>query len=111
MRKGQSALRQFDDRKALALFTQAAQQGSAVAYFYLGEIYYNGGNDTRRSYPRAFAYYEKAANAGVADGQYMLGMMYRQGYGCDKNISMAKRWLSKAASQGHTLAAQKLRKL
>ena len=111
VKKGLSAIKKFQDAKALEYFKQALLKGSKEANLYIGDIYYNGGNDIERNYPNAFAYYSKAANAGIAEGQYMFGLMYRNGQGCTKNISMAKEWLRKAAAQGHEKAERLLDKL
>ena len=111
MKKGLSAIKKFQDAKALEYFKQALLKGSKEANLYIGDIYYNGGNDIERNYPNAFAYYSKAANAGIAEGQYMFGLMYRNGQGCTKNIPMAKEWLRKAAAQGHEKAERLLNKL
>lgn len=111
VKKGLSAIKKFQDAKALEYFKQAVLKGSKEANLYIGDIYYNGGNDIERNYPNAFAYYSKAANAGIAEGQYMYGLMYRNGQGCTKNISMAKEWLRKAAAQGHEKAERLLNKL
>lgn len=111
VKKGLSAIKKFQDAKALEYFKQALLKGSKEANLYIGDIYYNGGNDIERNYPNAFAYYSKAANAGIAEGQYMFGLMYRNGQGCTKNIDMAKEWLRKAAAQGHEKAERLLNKL
>ena len=111
VKKGLSAIKKFQDAKALEYFKQALLKGSKEANLYIGDIYYNGGNDIERNYSNAFAYYSKAANAGIAEGQYMFGLMYRNGQGCTKNISMAKEWLRKAAAQGHEKAERLLNKL
>ena len=111
VKKGLSAIKKFQDAKALEYFKQAVLKGSKEANLYIGDIYYNGGNDIERNYPNAFAYYSKAANAGIAEGQYMFGLMYRNGQGCTKNIAMAKEWLRKAAVQGHEKAERLLNKL
>lgn len=111
VKKGLSAIKKFQDAKALEYFKQALLKGSKEANLYIGDIYYNGGNDIERNYPNAFAYYSKAANAGIAEGQYMFGLMYRNGQGCTKNIAMAKEWLRKAAAQGHEKAERLLNKL
>nr|SPS05124.1 putative Beta-lactamase [Candidatus Nitrotoga fabula] len=45
--------------------------------------------------------YHKAAEQGVADAQYNLGIMYYQGKGVPKNDVQAEYWYRKAAEQGH----------
>lgn len=109
--EGRSALKRFQDTKALNYFNEAAQKGSVEAYRYIGDIYYNGGNNTNRDFKKAFDAYSRAAAGNNADSQYMLGVMYRNGQGCDKNIRLAKAWLAKAAAQGHEKAAQALERI
>jgi TPR repeat protein len=54
------------------------------------------GNDAE-----AMALYRKAANAGIAEGQYRLGEIYAAGRGVTQNNSQAYIWLSLAANAGH----------
>lgn len=109
--QGRSALKRFQDTKALSYFNEAASKGSVEAYRYIGDIYYNGGNNTARNFSKAFEAYSRGASGNDADSQYMLGVMYRNGQGCSKSLSMARNWLRQAAAQGHTQAAQALSKL
>ena len=44
------------------------------------------------------------AEAGVAESQYELAMMYRDGTNFGKSEELYKEWMKKAADQGHTLA-------
>ena len=41
------------------------------------------------------------AEEGVADAQYLLGFMYAEGQGIEKNFKEAVQWYTKAAEQGH----------
>jgi TPR repeat protein len=49
-----------------------------------------------------------AAEAGDAEYQYQVGMMYKNGVGIDKNPQAAKEWLQKSAAQGNTAAENQL---
>lgn len=44
---------------------------------------------------------QKQARAGDAGAQYLLGFMYAEGQGVEKNPQEALRWYTKAANQGH----------
>ncbi len=44
------------------------------------------------------------AEAGVAESQYELAIMYRDGTNFGKSEELYKEWMKKAADQGHTLA-------
>ena len=109
--KGKSLNRHFKDGEAMKCFQQAAAQGSAEAYLQMGLLYYNGGNETPRNNAQAFRNFQKAAEAGLAEGQYRLGLMYVRGAGCEKDLGEARKWLRKAAAQGHAYAKNELRKI
>ena len=109
--KGKSLNRHFKDGEAMKCFQQAAAQGSADAYLQMGLLYYNGGNETPRNNAQAFRNFQKAAEAGLAEGQYRLGLMYVRGAGCEKDLGEARKWLRKAAAQGHAYAKNELRKI
>ena len=53
------------------------------------------------NYKKAFEWYEKAAEQGIAMAQFYLGLMCERGVGVDQDDSMAMRWYAKAAAQGH----------
>ena len=66
----------------------------------------------RTSPKKEFAEYSedlvKKANSGDAEAQYSLGNCYFYGFGVDKNLREAVKWLTKAAEQGHTRAQNDL---
>ncbi len=66
--KGLAAARAGDFATALAEWKPLAEQGDAVAQFYLGVMYANG-HGVSRNYIRAMKWSRKAANQGVADAQ------------------------------------------
>lgn len=43
------------------------------------------------------------AEAGVAESQYELAVMYRDGTGFGKDLSLYKEWMKRASDQGHAL--------
>ena len=49
---------------------------------------------------KAAAWYEKAAEQGDADAQYLLGRMYHNGEGVPVDMCRAVAWFRKAAEQG-----------
>ena len=61
---------------------------------------YDQGQGVDMNYKKAFEWYEKAAEQGLADAQCNLGVMYRYGQGVDQSDSQAMRWYAKAAAQG-----------
>lgn len=44
---------------------------------------------------------QKAADDGDANAQFQLGIMYAEGRGVNEDERLARRWLMKAAQQGH----------
>lgn len=62
----------------------------------------------REDYVAALKGYEPRANAGEAEAQYRLGLMYRFGWGVEKDSVIAVRWLQRAADQLHVAAMTEL---
>jgi localization factor PodJL len=48
-----------------------------------------------------------AAERGVRDSQYNLGVLYARGLGVEQNLAESFRWFAIAAEQGDTDAAKK----
>ncbi len=59
----------------------------------------------------AFQYLEKAALQGDAEEQFILGTMYAEGAGVEKDTERAKEWYEKAAAQGHEQSEEALNKI
>lgn len=60
------------------------------------------------TYGDAIRWYQKAANAGSTDAQYLLAYMLETGKGRKRNLSAAAEWYRRAAVQGHALAQFRL---
>jgi hypothetical protein len=54
---------------------------------------------------------KQRAESGSENAQYELGMRYLTGKGVDQNPDEAKKWLEKAAKQGHSQAKRKVEEL
>ncbi len=54
----------------------------------------------RGDYATALREYRKAAEQGVADAQFNLGLMYGNGHGVPQDYARAVKWYRKAADQG-----------
>ena len=54
---------------------------------------------------KAAEFIRKAADAGLAQAQYNLGLLYVNGHGVDKDLETASVWFQKAAVQGLPEAA------
>ncbi len=69
---------------------------------------YFSGKGVTRDYARAAELIGHAAEAGLADAQYRLGLMRRRGLGVPIDYASAAAWLRRAADQGHALAHARL---
>ncbi|NCX22776.1 MAG: sel1 repeat family protein, partial [Betaproteobacteria bacterium] len=62
----------------------------------------------RKDYATALAKFRSAAQQGVADAQYNLGVMYEKGRGVAQDYGEAVRWYQMAAQQGYKEAQYNL---
>lgn len=54
-----------------------------------------------KDFPESFRWFQRAAQQGLSDGQYGVGMAYHMGLGIDRDPSQAAHWLRLAADQGN----------
>jgi len=57
-----------------------------------------------KDYSKAFQEWKAAADAGQAEAQFDLGVLYAQGRGVQRDLTVAERWYRKAAEQGNAEA-------
>ncbi|HLK65628.1 MAG TPA: tetratricopeptide repeat protein [Bryobacteraceae bacterium] len=57
-----------------------------------------------KEYGKAFNEWKAAADAGQAEAQFDLGVLYAQGLGVQRDLTAAERWYRKAAEQGNAEA-------
>ena len=69
----------------------------------LGNFYYK-----KINYPKAYEFFQLAADQGYANSQFNLGVMFRSGQGVVQDYVEAVRWFSLAAAQGNALAQYNL---
>jgi TPR repeat protein len=62
-------------------------------------------------YPRALQDFQAAADAGMADAQYFVGLMHAEGEGTARSYTEAAKWYEKAAAQDQPDALFALAKL
>jgi TPR repeat protein len=93
--------------------TAADKHNHTMSELRLGMHYLHGGLGLTEDFSKAFFYIERAAKGGLANAQYLLGMMYRDGkvapsttkslnYLSEKNTKHKKEafyWIRKAAAQ------------
>jgi len=93
--------------KALNLFQYAAEQGDAVAQFYLA-LMYNNGHGVQQDYQQAVQWYRKAAEQGDVVAQFEMGVKYAEGLGVQQDDQQAVQWFRRAADQGLAVAQYSL---
>lgn len=59
------------------------------------------GHGVEQDYSRARIWMRKTAEQGVADAQFLMGVMLAEGLGGDVDHGGANHWLGMARSQGH----------
>lgn len=89
-----------DYEKAIELYRVAAEKGDASAQFSLGKMLFNGVGDIERQPEAALPYLLKAARAGHARAQVLVGLAHARGKGAEKDPVTAYAWLHLAREQG-----------
>src|SRR5271157_738227 len=79
------------------LFTALIVGFAALAHagFKDGKAAYDRGD-----YAKAYKEFEPLADRGLAEAQYILGLMYQAGQGVPQDYAEAVKWFRKAAEQG-----------
>ena len=66
----------------------------------IGHFYFSG-TAVKEDLNQAFDWYKRAADAGDADGQYLVSRSYYFGWGVDEDIDKAMEWSKKAVMQNN----------
>jgi len=95
---------------AIQHFEQAAEQGYADAYYFLGR-FYGLGDGVTLDFEKAMSLYNEGMELGSAKCGYALGLMYYSGSGIEKDDDTAKQFFEKnyqtlmiEASNGDTVS-------
>lgn len=83
----------------VAVFSLVLASTSWSADFEKGQEAYNSAD-----YQTALTEWQVLAEAGLADGQYGLGLLYANGFGVPLDDDQALKWYRLAADQGHAKA-------
>ena len=83
---------------AAVWFEMAANQSDPRAQYYLATYYFNH----RKDYSRSFELNLLAAQQGLAEAQYSLGMHYGQAWGTEQDLVLAYKWIALANEGGLT---------
>lgn len=90
---------QKDTDTAKKWFLLAAKQNDADALFQLGLLAFKNQN-----FNEAIKLYVKSSDLGSSDASLMLGHLYYNGIGVNKNLEISYQYYKKAVSQGSKLA-------
>ena len=93
-----------DQDMARQLTERAATNGNRIAMHDLALYYAEGRGGVDVDLPTAAKWFEKAAERGVVDSQFNLGVLHESGQGLPKNVTDAFVWYSIAAKQGDQFA-------
>jgi uncharacterized protein len=104
---GNAAHAAGDYAKALEIFRQEAQAGSAVARYNLGIMYLDG-LGVPPDPAEAANWFRSAADAGYTEAEVELGLLYAQGHGVSRDYEKATELWQKAANTGNARAAHLL---
>lgn len=85
-----------------------AFDGVPEAQHDMGAIYVAGHGQIKQDLNRAVLWFTEAANNGVANAKYNLGVLYHQGLGVPESIDKAMELYEEAASLGHPEAQYNL---
>lgn len=85
-----------------------AFRGIGEAQHDLAAIYTAGHGGVAQNYQRAAFWFEQAAENGIANAAYNLGVLHHQGLGFTPDVDKAMRWYKDAAAKGHPEAQYNL---
>lgn len=98
---GLLAIQQLDYASAERHLLRAANENDAMAAFILGSMAMDGkGKDNIKNPKKAAELFEKSAQLGYKDGQYMIALLYDRGEGVPEDKEKALDWGLLAAAQG-----------
>ena len=83
---------------------KAAEEGDAEAMVKVGDAYYHGSKDFPMERGYASLWFERAADAGNAEGMFRFAEILRWGEGRLQNLKEAETWYRRAADLGHKKA-------
>ncbi len=82
--------------------------GNAEAQHDLAAIYTAGHGDVSQNFEKSSFWFREAAEGGIANARYNLGVLYHQGLGQERDLSRALYWYREAAKLGHAEAQYNL---
>lgn len=98
-RKAHALFEEEQYGEALALYRSLAEHGSTEAQVFVGWMYQEG-RGANKNIEEARSWYNKAASANSAEGQFYLGKLCL----LEKKYDEAQRWFERASKQGYAPA-------
>ena len=92
---------------AMRLLKQAANNGNRIAMHDYGHYFATGTAMDAPDFSAAANWFLKAAERGVLDSQFNLGVLYQEGSGVTKSLTDSYVWYAIAGAQGDELAVQR----
>lgn len=99
-----------NEEQARRWFVSAHGRGSAKAAYALSLLYWDGRGGPQVK-TEAIILLKEAAQAGLAEAQYLLGLHCVTGEALPRDLHAGHEWLKKAAAAGHLEAAEIAREL
>ncbi|RHZ60988.1 hypothetical protein Glove_350g114 [Diversispora epigaea] len=90
-----------DKKEAFKWYFKGAGKGDPMTQHNLGTCYKNSIGIDEEDHIKSFEWYRRSAENGCADGQYMVGKSFYEGYGTGKDIVKAIYWSNKAKENGN----------
>ena len=94
-------------KTAMELMKRSADAGNRIAMHDLGHYHATGSGGQDADITQAVTWFEKAAQRGVLDSQFNLGVLYQGGAGIEKNLISSYVWYAVAGGQGDKVALQR----
>jgi localization factor PodJL len=98
-----------DENQAISLYRKAANAGHIRAMHNLGVLL--SAHESPQDYSEAAVWFARAAQAGLADSQYNLALLYERGLGVEQDLSRAYLWYRAAGRGGDKEAARQAERL
>lgn len=100
-----------ENKLAIEYLRSSADQGFPFAEQMYAQICMMDTPDHAKDFSKAFRYLKDAADHGIANAQFNLGVLYLDGTGAPQDTAEAMKWFKLAAAQGHPQAKEAVMKL
>lgn len=90
-----------DHALALTYFNAVLSlEGQGMSSFFIGKIYKEGKDSVEQNYQKSLEYFTTALMLGLPEAATEIGILYRNGFGLQKDNQKAFAWFLKGASMG-----------